>query len=71
MSGSPRVYRVEVWRAGRVEAQAAAQHINDAARGLTILDKIRYQERHGSGIERYTFRVWWLAALEDDEDDEG
>lgn len=70
LSSSPSVYQVEVWTAGRAEAQEAAQHINDAARELTIRDRIRYQERHGSGIERYTFRVWWLAALEDDEDDE-
>ncbi len=64
---NPGIYQAEVWTAGRTEAQAAAQRINEATQDLTTLDKIRYQEQHGSSIEQYTFRVWWLAPLQDDD----
>ncbi len=70
LSRNPGIYQAEVWTAGRTEAQVAAQRINQATQDLTILDKIRYQEQHGSGIEQYTFRVWWLAPLQDEDEDE-
>jgi hypothetical protein len=60
----PGNYLTEVWSAGRELALMEAARIDELTQHLDILEKIEYQSRHGSGIERYLFRLSWLRSLE-------
>lgn len=64
----PGLYTADVWSTGRSDAVHRATEIDAATEGMDIYEKIDYQDRNGSGIERYLIRLGWLAELPEDDE---